>query len=96
MNRLYDTCNITGEVEYTEVKQLKDRINAIKTNILEGVKIRARIQEQIEGERVSAFLIAKQATIKSKKAINSIKVEDDIVENLTSGTILTSKDSIEW
>ena len=42
---------------YNDVKLLKDRIDDLKNEILEGVKIRSRIQEQEEGERVSAFLI---------------------------------------
>ena len=95
LNRLYDKCNKTGKVEYLEVKQLKDRINDLKKNILEGVKIRARISEKIEGEKVSNYLIGKQTTIKSKKAIHSIRTEENIIENLDSGIKLTNKDSIE-
>ena len=57
LNRIYDKCNRTGELNYLEVKMLKDRINQIKTLILEGVKIRARVAEQIEGEKVSNHLI---------------------------------------
>ena len=60
------------------------------------MKIRARIQEQIEGEKVSNFLIGKQTAIKSKKHINSITVEDNISNTLIPGTKLTKKDSIEW
>ena len=64
LNRLYDKCNKTGKIEYMDVKQLKDRINELKNKTLEGVKVRARIQEQIEGEKISPYLIGKQATIK--------------------------------
>ena len=64
LNRLYEILNRTGEVNYLEIKSFKDRINAIKTEILEGVKIRNRIQDQIEGEKISAHLIGKQATVK--------------------------------
>ena len=53
-------------MNYSDVKELKDRINLIKMEILEGVKTRSRIQEQVEGEKVSAYLIGKQNTIKSK------------------------------
>ena len=96
LNRLYDKLNKTGVMNYSEVKEIKDRINSIKNEILEGVKIRSRLQEQIEGEKVSAYLIGKQNTLKTKKLITSIKVEDDIVENLQSGTVLKNKDGIEW
>ncbi|CAL4162002.1 unnamed protein product, partial [Meganyctiphanes norvegica] len=96
LNRIYEKCNRTGELKYVEIQQLKDRITVIKNNILEGVKVRARIQEQIEGEKVSNFLISKQANIKTKKAIHTIKVEDGIVDKLTPGTKLNKKDNIEW
>ena len=76
-------------------KKLKDRINSIKAGILEGVKIRCRIEEQIEGEKVSAYLIGKQNTIRSKKRITEIKVEENIVNNIAPGKILEKKDSIE-
>ena len=85
-----------GELDYLKLKQLKDRIHEIKSGILEGVKIRARIQEQVEGEKVSNYLIGKQTTIKSKKLINSVIVEEDIVEAIKPGTKLNNKDSYEW
>ena len=71
-------------------------MSAIKTEILEGVKIRSRIKEQIEGEKVSAYLVGRQNTIKSKKYITDIKVEENVAENLNEGTILRKQDSIEW
>ena len=95
LNRVYDKCNKTGILEYTEIQTLKKRIDELKNNILDGVKIRSRIQDQIEGEKVSSYLIGKQATIKSKKVITSIKAEGGVVENLRSGTKLNNKDSIE-
>lgn len=96
LNRLYDNLNKTGLIDYQEVKSIKDRINMIKDQMLEGVKIRNRMQEQIEGEKISAYLIGKQAKIKTKKAIMSIKAEDNIVDNINSGTIIKDKDTIEW
>ena len=96
LNRLYENLNKTGLIDYNEVKTIKDRINMIKDQMLEGVKIRNRMQEQIEGEKISAYLIGKQAKIKTKKALTTIKAEDNIVENINSGTILKDKDSIEW
>ena len=96
LNRLYEKVNRTGQINYNEITEIKGRINSIKNDMLEGVKIRSRIEEQIEGEKISAYLIGKQATIKSKKGINEIKTEENIVDNINSGTILNNKDSIEW
>ena len=96
LNRIYEKLNKTGEINYAELKEIKDRINMIKTQMLEGVKIRNRMQEQTDGEKISAYLIGKQAKIKAKAAITSVKVEDNIIENLNSGTIIKKKDTIEW
>lgn len=94
LNKLYNNINLTGNLQYGEVKLLKDRIDEIKSEILEGVKVRARINEQVEGERVSAFLIKQQARIKSRKLITSLISEENIMENLNSNVTLKGKDSI--
>ena len=95
LNRLYNKNNIENRVVYDKVKYLKDRIIEIQSEILEGVKIRSRIEEQLEGERVSSFLIKKQAEVKKKQYITKIKSESNILDNLEEGIILDNKDSIE-
>ena len=50
----------------------------------------------MEGEKVSAYLVGRQNTIKSKKLMTSIKVEDNVHESLNPGTNLENQDSIEW
>ena len=72
LNRLYNDLNISGTLQYSEVKLLKDRIDELKNDILEGVKIRSRITEQEQGEKVSAFLIKEQAGVKSQKLVSSL------------------------
>ena len=94
LNRIYNKINLTGELQYGRVKLLKDRIDELKNEILEGVKIRARINEQVDGEKVSAYLIKQQSKIKAKTLINSIKTEEGIMENLNANVILKGKDSI--
>ena len=76
-------------------KNLKNRINELKLEILEGVKVRSRILDEMEGEKVSAHLIGKQAKLKSKELITTIKAEKDIMNNVQPGTILNNKSSIE-
>ena len=94
LNRLYNKVNISGDLQYDEVKILKNIIDDLKNKILEGVKIRSRIKEQVEGEKVSAFLIKQQASAKSRKLISSLKTEANIVDKLDSDIILKDKDSI--
>ena len=59
------------------------------------MKIRSRVEEQLEGEKVSNFLIKKQAQIKKRQYITKIKSEPNILDNLEEGTILDNKDIIE-
>ena len=48
----------------------------------------------MKGEKVSAFLIKKQANVKSQKLLNAIKTEENIMENLEPNTMLKDKNSI--
>ena len=52
------------------------------------------MNEQVEGQRVSAYLIKQQAQVKSRKLIDSLKTEDNVVENLGADVILKGKDSV--
>ena len=51
------------------------------------------MEEQLEGEKVSAFLV-KQAGVKSRKLISSLKTEEDIIENVGPNILLKGKDKI--
>ena len=79
---------------YNEIKLLKGRINTYKNKILEGVKIRSRITEQIEGEQMSAYLIQKQSSIKSKKLISSLKAENNVMNTMENGDTINDPELI--
>ena len=96
LNELYNEINLTGNLQYGEVKRIKNRIDEIKNEILEGVKIRARINEQVEGERVSAYLIKQQAKTKAGKMMTSLTSEGNIMENRLKVGILNLEDCITW
>ena len=95
LNRLYNKNNIENKIDYKKVKQLKDRISGIQNDILEGVKIRSRIEEQLQGEKISNFLIKKQAQIKTRQHITKIKSEPNIIDNLGENIVLDKTDIIE-
>ena len=95
LNKKYNELNISGRVDYSQIKRIKDRIDDIKTEILNGVRIRSRVEEQLQGEHISAFLIKKQANINSRQLISSIKAESGIIENVNEDTILSNWDSIQ-
>ena len=87
LNRLYDKNNTSGIIDYDRVRNIKASITKIKAEILEGVKIRSRIDEQLKGETVSRFLIQKQAQIKKKQYITEIISESNVIENLDEGVM---------
>ena len=95
LNKLYNTLNREGTIEYAKVKSLKDRIDQIKNDIFEGVKIRSRVDEQVNGEHISTYLIKKQSNIKARQFMTNIKSEYNVIANLDEGTILSNKYSIE-
>ena len=94
LNRLYNNLSITGTMQYGKVRALKDRIDILKNEILDGVKIRGRIKEQEEGEKVSAYLIKQQSNVKAKKLLNCIKTEINVMDNMDPGIVLNDKDSV--
>ena len=96
LNQLYNEMNTNGNIQYNEIKRLKDRIDELKSEILEGVKIRCRLKEQMEGERVSSFLMKEQTGVNPRKLITSIKTEEGIVENLKADILLDTKDGISF
>ena len=95
LNRLYNQVNISGIVDYSEIKEIKDKISNIKANFLNGVKIRSRVEEQLQGEHVSAYLIKKQANVNSKYLIKSLKAEGNILENVNENMEINNNDMIQ-
>ena len=57
LKKLYEKVNVSGKLDYKELTEVKDKINHIRNSILDGIKIRSRIEEQIEGEKLSHYLI---------------------------------------
>ena len=96
MNRLYNNNNVSNIIDYDRVKSIKARISEIKAEILEGVKVRSRVEEQLKGEIVSTFLIKKQAQIKKKQYLSEIITESNIVDSIDEGVVLNKRDSIEF
>ena len=92
LNKLYREFHNNGQLDLTETKRLKSKINDIKEKIMEGVSIRARIKEQTEGERPSSSLLSKQSSSKAKTKISEIKTE--YYDDTSTNTVLNSQVSI--
>ena len=95
LNKKYNDLSISGKIDYSELKIIKDRIDDIKIEMLNGVRIRSRVEEQLQGEHISAFLIKKQTNTNSRHLISSIKTEAGIIEGVEEDTLLNNRDSIK-
>ena len=93
LKKLYINIHVNDTLDMIEVNRLKDKINRIKDNILEGVKIRARVKEQIDGERPTPTLFGKLSASKSKPLITEVKLEHSF-NNFPTNTILTDQNNI--
>ena len=78
LHKLYKNLHENGNLDIGETKRYKDKINNLKEEILEGVRVRARIKEQVEGEVASSSLLGKQSVNKHKPFITEILTEQNL------------------
>ena len=83
LKQLYVRAN-AGEFDYEQIQAIKDRVNEIQTEICEGVKLRAKLKDRVEGEKVSAYLLGKEKNNNSN--ITKVKTPDGIIMD-TDGII---------
>ena len=92
---LYINLNETGIINYQVVNDLKQRINALKCEYLDGVAIRARIDERVLGESPSSYLLGREITNAQKKLMSKLRAEKDIIRGLDENVVLDTTDAIE-
>ena len=63
---------------YEEILSIKARINVIKDKSYEGIKIRARINDKIKGEKLSSYLIGKQK-LNSDNYISALNYKNNLI-----------------
>ena len=80
-------------MNYQRVKHIKARIDKLKTEILEGVQIRTKVQEIKYGETPSSFLVGKQSSEGKRKTIYQLTAEESY-GNIIQGQILNTTDNI--
>ena len=72
LHRICNEIHNTGNLDIGEVRRLKSKINDLKNEMLEGVKVRARILDNTDGEKPSAYLLGKE--VKPKKNFSITKL----------------------
>ena len=65
-------------IGFNEMQSLKAKINLLKEKEFDGVKIRARLKDKIEGEKVSSYLIGKQKQ-NSDQFITALTIENNLI-----------------
>ena len=93
LHNRYQTMHSSGCLDIEQVNRLKSKINTLKETILEGIKIRARVKEQVEGEKASVSLLGKQCNSKFKPIFSQIKTERSTT-SFASNEILTTPNDI--
>ena len=72
LRKLYEITHSTGTPKM-EINYVKNKIENIRDDIAEGIKIRARVQDlQCQG-KVSKYLISKQNDIRSRKLLTCLR-----------------------
>ena len=51
---------------FNRIRELKERIAIIEDEICEGVRIRARVEERLNGEKISTYLLGKEKNAKTR------------------------------
>ena len=87
LKKLYIDVAINNTLNYQKVKHIKARIDKLKSEILEGVQIRTKVQEIKYGEIPSSFLVGKQSSEGKRKTIYQLTVEESY-GNIIQGQIL--------
>ena len=64
--------------EFEEMKLIKSRIKSIKDELCEGIKVRLRKEERLNGERISAHLLAKEKSKGKRNTIRQLKLENGV------------------
>ena len=73
LRSLHETAHVTGNPDMIEIKRIKCRIETIRDELAEGIKIRTRMKDLQSGEKISKYLIGKQRERAVKKVMTCVR-----------------------
>ena len=76
LRSLYELAYSTGAPNFDEINRIKTRIEEIKDELADGIKVRARMKDLQCGENISKHIINKQREVSARKLMSSI-VDDE-------------------
>ena len=74
-------------VPLTQIKEIKDRIKEIKDEMCEGVKIRMKVEDRINGERISLHLLSKEKVKAKKKIMQELNTGNGVILDNTKAIV---------
>ena len=77
---------VEGSIKYNEIKLVKSRIKSIKEEICEGIKMKMKMEERVNGEKLSLHLLSKEKIRAKRNHMTELHTE--------GGVILKNSDSI--
>ena len=80
LKKLYVGLENNNTINYQSVKEIKEHIDKLKSDILEGAQIRSKLQEVKYGEMPSSYLVSKLNAERTKKSIYNLVVEENFEE----------------
>ena len=82
-------------IEFHKIKLLKERINEIQNQLCEGVKLRAKIKDQVDGEKISAHLLGREKNWNGNRNMSKIKGDNGLIIKDTDAIMLFLKGHFE-
>ena len=92
LKKLYIELENNNTLNYQKVKDLKEIIDKLKADILEGVQIRSKIEEAKYGEMPSSYLVSKLNAETINKSIFRLVAEN--CEDIVIGSEIETTDGI--
>ena len=85
LKQLYEKA-YSYNTNFEEISALKERIVLLQNEMCDGIKVRAKMKDKLEGEKLSSHLLGKEKNSKAHKYMLNVKT--------SSGVEVTNTDSI--
>ena len=94
LKELYQKANV-GIIDFDVINSLKNKIEKMQNEVCEGVKIRTRIKDKLEGEKISLHLLRKEKKNRNTELMQNINGQNGQVLNNTEAILIHAKDLYE-
>ena len=82
---------VEGSIKYNEIKLIKSRIKSIKDDISEGIKMKMKVEERVNGEKLSLHLLNKEKIRAKRNNMTELHTNNGVVLKNTDAIISYAK-----